>query len=109
MTPTEIAAAIIAKAREVHGRGPAAFDWQVAGNTPLANQLLENAAYEIANHGINEPIDHTEGAYVGSDIDRTKALLDSVSVELDAYRARCKGRKYTGWSSSSSGPIRYAS
>lgn len=110
MTTTETAAAIIAKARETHGHGSAAFDWQVAGNTPLATRLIENAAYQIANHGhpTSDTDGITDGAYTGPSIDRTKALLDSVSAELDAYRTRCKARKYTGWSSGNPNKIRYA-
>lgn len=108
MTTTETAAAIIAKARETHGHGPAAFDWQVAGNTPLATRLIENAAYQIANPDTTPITEVTDGVYAGPSIDRTKALLDSVSAELDAYRERCKKRQYTGWSSGHPSQIRYA-
>lgn len=110
MTTTETAAAIIAKARDAHGHGPAAFDWQVAGGTPLATQLIENAAYEVANPHVDAGIVDgiTDGAYAGPSIDRTKALLSEVAAELDAYRERCKTRKYTSWSSGNPSQIRYA-
>lgn len=110
MTNTEIVAIIIAKARNAYGHGNAAFDWHVACGNRLSTQFLETAAWLVANPGVNtvDAVEIIDGTYSGADIDRTKELLATLKPELDAYRERCKNRKYTGWSSGNPSQIRYA-
>ena len=101
MTNAEIAAAIIGKARDLFGQGPAAFDYHMAAGSIPAIREYQNAAYLIANEGHeNDDADTKSG--------RLWELLATVKPDMDAYRERCKERSYVGWSTASGGPIRYA-
>lgn len=104
----KVAATVIAKARDDHpaaiARGPAAFDYAVAGGDQLAELALKNACYDVANPGwLTGPTGHSAEHAV-----RAASLWDAIAAELDAYRQRCRGREYTGWSNASAEPIRYA-
>ncbi len=114
MTPEErrrTAATVIAKARDDHYAaippGAAAFDYHIAAGDKLAEQCLQNACYVVANPGhMNSPVGRPDltAKYEA----RWLALWAELAPELEKYRARCKARKYTGWSNASTEPIRYA-
>lgn len=112
MLEQELAAAVITEARNHHfdevGQGTPAFDFAIAGGHPMAEASLRNAIYIVANwgHGEVKPEDGEAGLVVRAA--RAADLTATLANELDAYRARCKARKYTGWSRASTGPIRYA-
>lgn len=105
MTNTaDLTTAVISAAREDYrqatGHGTAHFDYAIAGRHDRAEMSLANAVYEIANRGHRDNADARDA--------RAAQLADMLAGDLDAYRARCRTRTYTGWSSWSAGPIRYA-
>lgn len=81
----------------------AAFDYGLAsGGESNAWLAIKNTIYQLANN-IPDRLRTAEG-----DEAAYTALWDQLKPALDAYAASCRERKYTGWSNSSTGPIRYA-
>lgn len=104
MTDTaKTAATVIAIARDLHGKGAAAFDFAIAAGRDAAVMDLDNAIYEVANRHLPLSQDTTEAREA-----RFASLKSELAGELATYRARCADRKYVGWSMASRGPIRYA-
>jgi len=100
-TAQQLAAKVIARAREAYGKGAAAFDYEVGGTRPnTATDILSGELWTLANEGYDD-------GYLPM-LARALALQAMIADELGAYRQRCRTRKYTGWSGWSTGPIRYA-
>lgn len=97
---TDLAAAVISTARHDYGRGAAGFDHAIAGGNALAERTLLDAIDQVANRGL--------GGDPQACDQRAEQLREQLADELDAYRARCRSRRYTGWSLASTGPVRYA-
>lgn len=89
MTTEQSAAAVIAKARDLYvaeyGQTRAAFDRDYGLGRDQAHHVMDRAI-----------------GLVGAD--NTWAL----TVELGQFAHRCSKRRYTGWSTQSAGPVRYA-
>lgn len=95
---TRAAAAVISRARSNSGLTAPEFDYDIAVNWDQhmdgiggTHSPLGVATYEIANQGHAGDADARDA--------RFQALWDDLRTELTTYAARCRQRKYTGWSS----------
>ncbi len=103
MSNADLAAAVIANARDFSNLTTPEFDHMIAVKGiggPLGE--LGNATYTIANRDNPDADSDTCEA-------RWMNLWHQLQPELQAYEQRCRNRKYSGWSNASRGPIRYAS
>jgi hypothetical protein len=78
----------------------AAFDFGLAKTESNSWQALKNAVWHEATRGM-------EGESTEDQQREFTALWEELQPAIDAYAAECRGRKYTGWSAYSKGPIQY--
>lgn len=101
---------VIAVARRDAGLTAAEFDYQLNLGSELgarAYQGLGNAIYRLANEG---PPEAAEGRHDDwrDRVRRADALHKHFADAIERMVAEAKTKRYTGWSTASSGPIRYA-
>ncbi|ANZ35272.1 hypothetical protein BBK82_03455 [Lentzea guizhouensis] len=101
-------ATIRADARIVADMTAAEFDHSLATGDGQALAAMNEASYRLANatYPAVQPGDGEE--VLRQRTERAQALWQQVWPEIEAMVTRAKAMEFSGWSSASSGPIRYA-
>lgn len=101
-------AAIVSLARRQAALTAAEMDYSLAVGDGTGRRALANAAWDIANAGRDHPPGDEGNATIGqARARRGERLNAAIQPLVDAMTATAKTHTYVGWSTASTGPIRY--
>lgn len=102
--------ALVAVARRRSGMTAAEFDYSLAfgGEENRARAALADAAYTLATEGLPVVDTTTPVEELARRIELGHVLLYGHRASIESMTVAAKAKTYTGWSSASRGPIRYA-